>query len=368
MSDSGKHSKGCRCKKSNCLKRYCECFQAGVLCGDNCKCQDCKNFSGSAEREDLLATLATINPGFAPSVKVDESEGSLSPRSGRRLFATPVSSIKVLQQVLSQPVISELCKVMLLSANDVDIAANERSHPNPVPKHSSSHPIFGLSRDSAPASNGVSSSQQPASTPGLLSSLACPESDATTSPKDDRGLADLSDVFAAQERAVLEDFNRFLQRAVHIVQKNASQAETPSGSQSQASAPSSMPPPSNYPASGYSASTPAASAPDVELPASSNGARRALGFSPAPGLMSPLKVLNFDEIYAQHAPPDSNGTPISGFAAPLIPPSSAASSSMPAPQAPAPRTHQHAAGLPSHPPSQSSAPDLSRDESNPNVP
>jgi len=26
------HISGCRCKKSNCQKKYCECFQMGVLC------------------------------------------------------------------------------------------------------------------------------------------------------------------------------------------------------------------------------------------------------------------------------------------------------------------------------------------------
>ncbi|XP_070828043.1 spexin prohormone 2 [Chaetodon trifascialis] len=69
----GWHSRGCNCKRSGCLKNYCECYEANIKCTSSCKCVGCRNYDEMGLEEMTVNVkderpLSAINPAVVEAV------------------------------------------------------------------------------------------------------------------------------------------------------------------------------------------------------------------------------------------------------------------------------------------------------------
>ncbi|CAH8590565.1 unnamed protein product [Schistosoma turkestanicum] len=64
-----RHFKGCMCKKSRCLKNYCECYEAKVKCSNLCRCQGCQNTEDRRQRHSQKEHVHAIHENTHPKKK-----------------------------------------------------------------------------------------------------------------------------------------------------------------------------------------------------------------------------------------------------------------------------------------------------------
>lgn len=122
-----KHTKGCNCKRSGCLKNYCECYEAKIACSTNCKCVGCRNIEESFDKKsfDINASTQRVNDEqltqtvyrkILPHYKsLDLSKDLLV--SGRKKSSSRKQPITY----ITDEVIEATCQCLLTISDDADL-------------------------------------------------------------------------------------------------------------------------------------------------------------------------------------------------------------------------------------------------------
>ena len=121
-------TRGCHCKKSHCLKNYCECFQNGVPCSQRCSCKDCKNTNisyliGRKKSAGKMSNNSTSGEHFTPKKDVSGQKMAAASASGGATSQSPSKDQSPMQQRMSTPRTKKSNQQKMLDLNSAINAA-----------------------------------------------------------------------------------------------------------------------------------------------------------------------------------------------------------------------------------------------------
>ncbi|KAL6263515.1 hypothetical protein P5V15_006305 [Pogonomyrmex californicus] len=117
--DIRRHNKGCNCKRSGCLKNYCECYEAKIPCSGNCKCIGCRNIVDPILQKKSLKDLAEAAEVKTTQLSLNKAQLQLSEMA----FRPPATSNTGTRQpfnFLTEKVVEMTCQCLMAQADEAE--------------------------------------------------------------------------------------------------------------------------------------------------------------------------------------------------------------------------------------------------------
>lgn len=117
--DIRRHNKGCNCKRSGCLKNYCECYEAKIPCSGNCKCIGCRNVEEPNLEKKSLKDLAEAAEVRTAQLTLNKAKLQLSEMA----FRPPATSNTGARQpfnFLTDKVVEITCQCLMAQADEAE--------------------------------------------------------------------------------------------------------------------------------------------------------------------------------------------------------------------------------------------------------